>query len=83
MNGYNGYTILGIALAAVGFILWLLSYLFFRKRIRPLQLENRRETDPSLTPAQKKLLRFYNTLLAIACILAVSGCLITLIVRFL
>lgn len=79
----KGYTILGISLAAAGFLLWAGSQLYFRRCIRPLRLEDRKETDPNLTSGQKKRLQRYNTLLAIACILAVAGCLITLVVRFL
>lgn len=77
------YTVLGISLAAAGFLLWAAAYLYFRRCIKPLRLGERRENDPNLPPAHKKRLRTYNTMLAVACILAVAGCLITLLVRFL
>ena len=79
----KGSMLLGIVMAAVGFLLWAASYLYFRRILKPLQLGDRKETDPNLTPGQKKALRIYNSMLAIACILAVAGCLITLITRFL
>ena len=79
----KGSMVLGMVIAAIGFLLWAGSYLYFRLRIKPLQLSDRRESDPNLTDGQKRKLRTYNSMLAIACILAVAGCLITLIVRFL
>lgn len=79
----KGSMVLGMVVAAVGFVLWAASYLYFRLCIKPLQLSDRKESDPSLTAGQKRKLRAYNTMLAIACILAVAGCLITLLVRFL
>ena len=79
----KGSMVLGIVVAAIGFLLWAGSYIYFRLCIKPLKLSNCKESDPRLTDAQKRKLRTYNSMLAISCILAVAGCMITLIVRFL
>ena len=48
----KGSMLLGIVMAAVGFLLWAASYLYFRRILKPLQLGDRKETP--ISPQAKK-----------------------------